>query len=172
MKLHSSVTFATLVLLQHLKACFPMACGLSGHHLFISAFIIASKVICDDTYSNKSWSIVRQGIFQLREIYQDTMSTNPFPAIAPNTSMSPIPLFGPHQASPPKSTPSLPSIPTNPASAYISPPTRHARAVLFRCHIANLICLSPDTHGHDRRQRQDHVVQYSGQQNHCNVLDF
>lgn len=53
-KLHSSVTFAALVLLQHLKARFPMACGLSGHHLFISAFMIASMVICDDTYSNKS----------------------------------------------------------------------------------------------------------------------
>ena len=32
--------------------------------------MIASKVICDDTYSNKSWSIVGQGMFQLREINQ------------------------------------------------------------------------------------------------------
>ena len=47
-----------------------MAHRLSGHRLFISAFIIASKVICDNTYSNKSWSIVRQGMFQLREINQ------------------------------------------------------------------------------------------------------
>ena len=133
--------------------------------------MIASKVICDDTYSNKSWSIVGQGMFQLREInqmeremcqyldwelnvepstlkeFEDMVrkdfagpgpyptyvlqtisklaatSTNPFPAIAPNTSTSPIPSFGPRQASPPKSTPPPPSIPTNPASAYISPPT-------------------------------------------------
>ncbi len=32
--------------------------------------MIASKVICDDTYSNKSWSIVSQGMFALREINQ------------------------------------------------------------------------------------------------------
>lgn len=32
--------------------------------------MIASKVICDDTYSNKSWSIVAQGLFNLREINQ------------------------------------------------------------------------------------------------------
>ena len=70
MKLHSSVTFAALVLLQRLKARFPTACSSSGHHHFISVFMIASKVICDDTYSNKSWSIVGQGMIQLREINQ------------------------------------------------------------------------------------------------------
>ncbi|TFK60675.1 hypothetical protein BDN72DRAFT_938201, partial [Pluteus cervinus] len=32
--------------------------SLSGHRLFISAIMIASKVICDDAYSNKPWSIV------------------------------------------------------------------------------------------------------------------
>ncbi|KAF9268632.1 cyclin-like protein [Marasmius fiardii PR-910] len=69
-KLHSSVTFAALVLLQRLKARFPTARGSSGHRLFISAFMIASKVICDDTYSNKSWTIVAQGMFTLREINQ------------------------------------------------------------------------------------------------------
>ncbi|KAJ7865898.1 hypothetical protein B0H14DRAFT_3442703 [Mycena olivaceomarginata] len=53
-----------------LKAHFPTARGSSGHRLFISAFMIASKVICDDTYSNKSWSIVAQGMFTLREINQ------------------------------------------------------------------------------------------------------
>ncbi|KAJ7502950.1 hypothetical protein B0H11DRAFT_1987142 [Mycena galericulata] len=60
-KLHNAVTYAALVLLQRLKA---------RHRLFISAFMIASKVICDDTYSNKSWSIVAQGMFTLREINQ------------------------------------------------------------------------------------------------------
>jgi len=69
-KLNPSVTFAALVLLQRLKARFPTARGSSGHRLFISAFMIASKVICDDTYSNKSWSIVAQGMFNLREINQ------------------------------------------------------------------------------------------------------
>ena len=32
--------------------------------------MIASKVMCDDTYSNKSWSIVAQGMFTLCEINQ------------------------------------------------------------------------------------------------------
>ncbi|KAG1869335.1 hypothetical protein DFJ58DRAFT_631955, partial [Suillus subalutaceus] len=63
-------TFAALILLQRLKARFPIAWGSSGHRLFMSAFMLASKVICDDTYSNKSWSIVVQGMFQLREINQ------------------------------------------------------------------------------------------------------
>jgi len=62
--------FAALVLLQQLKACFPTAWGSLGHCLFISMFMLASKVICDCTYSNKSWSIVAQGMFQLREINQ------------------------------------------------------------------------------------------------------
>ncbi|OBZ69722.1 PHO85 cyclin-9 [Grifola frondosa] len=69
-RLHTSVTFAALYLLQRLKARFPAARGSSGHRLFISAYMIASKVICDDTYSNKSWSIVGQGMFALREVNQ------------------------------------------------------------------------------------------------------
>ncbi|KAJ7793036.1 hypothetical protein B0H14DRAFT_2393895, partial [Mycena olivaceomarginata] len=69
-KLHRSVTYVTLVLLQRLKARFPTARGSSCHYLFISAFMIVSKVICDDTYSNKLWSIVVQGMFTLREINQ------------------------------------------------------------------------------------------------------
>ena len=69
-KLHFLVMFAALVLLQRLKARFPTTHDSSGHHLFISAFMIASKVICDDTYSNRLWSIISQGMFQLREINQ------------------------------------------------------------------------------------------------------
>jgi hypothetical protein len=69
-RLHQSVTFAALYLLQRLKARFPAAKGSSGHRLFISAFMLASKIICDDTYSNKSWCIVGQGMFALREINQ------------------------------------------------------------------------------------------------------
>jgi len=60
-RLHQSVTFAALYLLQCLKARFPAAKGSSRHHmhhLFISMFMLAPKVICDDTYSNKSWCIV------------------------------------------------------------------------------------------------------------------
>jgi hypothetical protein len=69
-KLHESVTIASLILLQRLKARFPTARGSSGHRLYVSAYMIASKVICDDTYSNRSWSIVAQGMFSLREINQ------------------------------------------------------------------------------------------------------
>ncbi|KDQ13592.1 hypothetical protein BOTBODRAFT_33598, partial [Botryobasidium botryosum FD-172 SS1] len=69
-RLHSSVTFAALFLLNRLKGRFPAARGSSGHRLFISAFMIASKIICDDTYSNKSWCVVGQGMFSLREINQ------------------------------------------------------------------------------------------------------
>jgi len=69
-KLNPCVSIAALVLLQRLKARFPTARGSSGHRLYISAFMIASKVICDDTYSNKSWGIVAQGMFSLREINQ------------------------------------------------------------------------------------------------------
>jgi hypothetical protein len=52
------------------KARFPAVKGSSGHRLFISAFMIASKVACDDTYSNKSWTVVGQGMVALREINQ------------------------------------------------------------------------------------------------------
>lgn len=67
-KLHSSVTFTALVLLQRLKAHFPTAHGSSGRRLFLTAFMIASKVICDAKYFNKSWLTVGQGMFQLHEI--------------------------------------------------------------------------------------------------------
>ncbi|TFK82055.1 hypothetical protein K466DRAFT_530947, partial [Polyporus arcularius HHB13444] len=66
----TSVAFGALYLLQRLKSRYPAARGSSGHRLFISAYMIASKMICDDTYSNKSWSIVGQGMFALREINQ------------------------------------------------------------------------------------------------------
>ena len=58
----------SLFLLQRLKARVPATKGSLGHRLFISAFMLASKIICDDTYSNKSWCIVAQGMFALREI--------------------------------------------------------------------------------------------------------
>ncbi|KAG8932619.1 hypothetical protein FRC03_000751 [Tulasnella sp. 419] len=69
-RLNQSVTFCALFLLSRLKGRFPAARGSSGHRLFISAFMIASKVVCDDTYSNKSWCVVGQGMFSLREINQ------------------------------------------------------------------------------------------------------
>ena len=47
-----------------------MFLAMSVLRLFISALMIASKVICDDTYSNNSWGIVGQGMFQLQEANQ------------------------------------------------------------------------------------------------------
>ena len=69
MQLYQLVTFTTLYLLQYLKAWFPGAKGSLGHQLFISAFVL-SKIICDNTYSNKSWCIIGQGMFALQEINQ------------------------------------------------------------------------------------------------------
>jgi len=40
-----------------------------GHHLFISVFMLSSKITCDDTYLNKS-CIVGQGMFTLQKIKQ------------------------------------------------------------------------------------------------------
>ncbi|KAG1898109.1 uncharacterized protein F5891DRAFT_982028 [Suillus fuscotomentosus] len=42
-------------------------------------FLLTSKVICDNTYSNKSWprSIVAQGMFQLQEINQQLKARFP-----------------------------------------------------------------------------------------------
>jgi hypothetical protein len=69
-RLHPSVVVSALYLLSRLKSRFPLARGSSGHRLFISAYMIASKVICDDTYSNKSWCIVSQQMFSIKEINQ------------------------------------------------------------------------------------------------------
>ncbi|EJT96746.1 hypothetical protein DACRYDRAFT_25558 [Dacryopinax primogenitus] len=69
-RLPPSVTYSALFLLSRLKGRFPGARGSSGHRLWISAFMIASKVVCDDTYSNKSWAIVGQHMFSLKEINQ------------------------------------------------------------------------------------------------------
>lgn len=69
-RLPLAVTHQALYLLKRLKCRFPAAKGSSGHRLFISALMLASKSTCDDTYSNKSWTIVGQGLFSLREINQ------------------------------------------------------------------------------------------------------
>ncbi|RSH95826.1 hypothetical protein EHS25_000919 [Saitozyma podzolica] len=69
-RLPSIVTFAALLLLQRLKIRIPTVRGSSGHRLFISAFMIASKVLCDETYSNQSWGIVAQEMFVLKELNQ------------------------------------------------------------------------------------------------------
>lgn len=69
-RLPLAVTHQALFLLKRLKSRFPAARGSSGHRLFISALMLASKSSCDDTYSNKSWTVVGQGLFTLREVNQ------------------------------------------------------------------------------------------------------
>lgn len=69
-RLPDIITFQALFLLRRLKSRFPAARGSSGHRLFISALMLASKSSCDDTYSNKSWTIVCQGLFSFREVNQ------------------------------------------------------------------------------------------------------
>lgn len=150
-RLHESVTYAALYLLQRLKARFPAARGSSGHRLFISAFMLASKVICDDTYSNKSWSIVGQGMFALREINQmeremcsylewqlnvepkmlsefeakvkrDFKGTGPYPNYAlPSPAPSPMPSTTPYTTAATTTTNNAPSFVTGRAPST-SPP--------------------------------------------------
>lgn len=64
------VTLAALLFLDRLKTRFSAARGSSGHRLFIPAFMLAAKVICDDAYSNTSWVVVAQQIYPLSLINQ------------------------------------------------------------------------------------------------------
>lgn len=50
-----------------LSGCPPSA-GIAFYYR--TAFMLASKIICDDTYSNKSWCIMGHGMFALQEINQ------------------------------------------------------------------------------------------------------
>jgi hypothetical protein len=55
---------------KHLKAPFSPAKGSSGHRLFISTFMPISKLICDNMHSSKLWCIIGQGMFTLQKINQ------------------------------------------------------------------------------------------------------
>ncbi|KAJ3537576.1 hypothetical protein NMY22_g5535 [Coprinellus aureogranulatus] len=67
-KLDPSIAFAALVILQRLKGLYSSEKRLSGHRLFITAYMVASKSMCDEVYSNNSWGIVAQRLFPLEEI--------------------------------------------------------------------------------------------------------
>lgn len=68
-RLESNVLFAALLLLQRYKAS-PTARPSSAHILFITSFMVASKVICDNVYSNESWWTMSQGMFSLLDMNQ------------------------------------------------------------------------------------------------------
>ncbi|KAI0753100.1 hypothetical protein C8Q80DRAFT_1096219, partial [Daedaleopsis nitida] len=61
-KLSKHVVYAALYLLGYMKQHFhnhlrsQTSTPTSGHRLFLAAFMIASKTICDDNYSNKSFA--------------------------------------------------------------------------------------------------------------------
>lgn len=69
-RLPMMVVYFAMLLLKRLKTQYPVARGSSGHRLFISSFMLASKMLCDDAYNNKSWVIVSQNLFSLHEVNQ------------------------------------------------------------------------------------------------------
>lgn len=71
-RLPVSITHQALLLLNRLKTRYPSARGTSTspHRLFLSSLMLSSKISMDDTYSNKSWQIVGQGLFELKEVNQ------------------------------------------------------------------------------------------------------
>ncbi|KIO04595.1 hypothetical protein M404DRAFT_57056, partial [Pisolithus tinctorius Marx 270] len=80
-KLHPSITFAVLVLLQRLKVQFPTTHGLSAFQLFISAFMLISKVICDDTYLKWELNVDPSMLSEFESmIWKDFAGMGPFPA--------------------------------------------------------------------------------------------
>ncbi|KZV90264.1 hypothetical protein EXIGLDRAFT_837958 [Exidia glandulosa HHB12029] len=75
-RLSESVTLSAIALLARFKTRFPHAKakvdqyrGLgTGHRLFLSAFMIASKTIEDNNYSQESWRIVSHYQFSAHDI--------------------------------------------------------------------------------------------------------
>src|SRR5260370_4703262 len=65
--LPNSISFSTLCLLHHLRG--TCLAGWSNCELFFIAFIIASKILCDNSYFNQEWcDEVTCGLFTLKEI--------------------------------------------------------------------------------------------------------
>ncbi|TDL19202.1 hypothetical protein BD410DRAFT_706576, partial [Rickenella mellea] len=69
-KMHRCVVYASVVLLRRLKCRDPgYVDQSSGCQLFLTAFMIASKVLCDTTWNNKTWMRIG-GISDLRSLNQ------------------------------------------------------------------------------------------------------
>lgn len=66
----SHVIYAALYLLWRIKMRFPGTKVTFGHRLIVTAFIIAHKVLYDETYTNRAWIIACQGLFTIREVNQ------------------------------------------------------------------------------------------------------
>ncbi|KAF6750747.1 hypothetical protein DFP72DRAFT_817422 [Ephemerocybe angulata] len=68
--LQPCISTLALVLILRLKARIPSSHGNSGHRLFVSAIMIATKTLVDETYTNKSWKQIIGPGFSLRELNQ------------------------------------------------------------------------------------------------------
>lgn len=64
----SSVVFTALLLLERLKTRFPTYYCSAGRRLFLAAFMIAHKVIIDNSYLNSSWHVIAGRLFTVDEI--------------------------------------------------------------------------------------------------------
>ncbi len=69
-QLPGTVAAGALLLLERIKRRHPRSRASSGHRLFISAFMVASKILSDHTYSNETWVSAAGNMFQLKEINQ------------------------------------------------------------------------------------------------------
>jgi hypothetical protein len=56
--------------LSRLTRRHPLAQASSGQRLFLSAFMIASKMTCDDIYSSQSWCLVSRNMLTLEDVNQ------------------------------------------------------------------------------------------------------
>ncbi|KAI6137808.1 hypothetical protein BKA82DRAFT_170662, partial [Pisolithus tinctorius] len=112
-KLHPSITFAALVLLRRLKVRFPTARGLSAFQLFISTFMLMSKVICNDTYLKWELNVDPSTLSEFEStIRKDFPGMGPFPIYTlplmkqstPPSSANPFAPLDPHTPHHPSST--------------------------------------------------------------------
>ena len=65
-----SVTFATLFLLERVKTRFPTIGMASGHRIFMTAFIIAAKVLVDPPHRPSWWDLIAYNTFEREELDQ------------------------------------------------------------------------------------------------------
>ncbi|ORX96770.1 cyclin-like protein, partial [Basidiobolus meristosporus CBS 931.73] len=68
---HSTLLIALMYLIR-LKQRHPGCKGTYGsaHRLLLASIIVASKYLYDDAYYNKTWALVSNGMFTIKEINQ------------------------------------------------------------------------------------------------------
>ncbi|KAJ7730787.1 hypothetical protein B0H16DRAFT_1329791, partial [Mycena metata] len=65
-----AIVFHALALLLRLKELYPTVRARCGHRLFLTAFMVSSKFLCDQAYSNVVWRGVAGRRYSLRVINQ------------------------------------------------------------------------------------------------------